>query len=255
MDLDNAPLVDKDYDDNFDEEPVGENDLVLDDEEIEEPVDTNTPIDVDDEEIDVNNIDGIDTDEEDLEINPVDYEVPDYDEDDIPPVEDDEDLEESLQEASSAEKKAYKIGGDSFTGDRKLNQADNAIINKFSKMQKAGLDEEIETKEPELKLENKKEPIVECDDKDTDLTESIANGFINKNFVETSSLNTSSESQKNSAIKESLKTDDEDEIVEISDEEITEALGMPKESEAEDKKEEPLNKEEKIEECKDGKAQ
>ena len=255
LDLDNAPLVDKDYDDNFDEEPVGENDLVLDDEEIEEPVDTNTPIDVDDEEIDVNNIDGIDTDEEDLEINPVDYEVPDYDEDDIPPVEDDEDLEESLQEASSAEKKAYKIGGDSFTGDRKLNQADNAIINKFSKMQKAGLDEEIETKEPELKLENKKEPIVECDDKDTDLTESIANGFINKNFVETSSLNTSSESQKNSAIKESLKTDDEDEIVEISDEEITEALGMPKESEVEDKKEEPLNKEEKIEECKDGKAQ
>lgn len=289
LDLDNAPLVDKDYDDNFDEEPVGENDLVFDDEEIEEPVDADTSIDIDDEEVDVNDIDGVDADEEDLEIKPVDYEIPDYDEDDIPPVEDDEDdLEESLKEASSAERKAYKVGGETFddlaqgkaiarikdpkareaaiaavkagrkdvvknfTGDRKLNQADNAIIDKFYKMQKAGLVEDTETKEPELKLENKEEPIVECDDKDTDLTESIANGFINKNFVATNSLDTSTETQKESTIKESLKTDGEEEIVEISDDEITEALGMPKESEVEDKKEQ---QEEKVEECKDGKAQ
>ena len=323
--LDDAPLEDDDYN----EEPVGENEMVYPEDD-EEPVDEDTPIEADEEYIDVDDIEGIDEDDEDdKEIEPIDYKVSDYNEDDIPPVEDDEDeLEEILQEASSAERKAYKIGGETFddlaqgkaiariknpkareaavaaikagrkdvvkdfTGDRKLNQADNAIINKFSKMQKAGLVEDAKPEESELKLENKKQSVVECDDSDNDLVESIANGFINKNFKETSSLNTSLDSQKDLVIKESLKINDEEEVVDVSDEEITEALGMPKEDEVndkkeheinniaadseiskrgytdedkqkarnlmmKDKKEQPLNKEkeEKIEECKDGKAQ
>lgn len=289
--LDDAPLEDDDYN----EKPVGENEMVYPEDD-EEPVDEDTPIEADeDEEVDTNDIDGIDVDEEDEEIEPIDYKVSDYDEDDVPPVEDDEDeLEEILQEASSAERKAYKIGGETFddlaqgkaiariknpkareaavaaikagrkdvvknfTGDRKLNQADNAIIDKFYKMQKAGLAEDEKHEESELKLENKEQSVVECDDSDNDLIESIANGFINKNFKETSSLNTTLDTQKDSIIKESLKTNDEEEVVvDVSDEEITEALGMPKEDETKDKKEQSLNKEkeEKIEECKDGKAQ
>lgn len=98
-------------------------------------------------------------------------------------------------------------------------------------------DEEEVIKEPkkELKEEsletqpkNKTEEIVECDEIDDDKTQSLADGFINKNFKE----NTAEKDPKDE-VKEQLKESEEsdDEIVDICEDDVNNMLGCPKKEE------------------------
>ena len=98
-------------------------------------------------------------------------------------------------------------------------------------------DEEEVTKEPkkeleeeslETQLKNKTEEIVECDEIDDDKTQSLADGFINKNFKE----NTDEKDPK-AEVKEQLKESEEsdDEVVDICEDDVDNMLGCPKKEE------------------------
>lgn len=98
-------------------------------------------------------------------------------------------------------------------------------------------DEEEVTKEPKKELEEesletqpKKETdeIVECDEIDDDKTQSLADGFINKNFKE----NTDEKDPKGE-VKEQLKESEEseDEVVDICEDDVNNMLGCPKKEE------------------------
>ena len=330
--LDEAPLKDDDYDDNYTEEPVDNDDLIVDDEE-ETPVEKDTPIDSDnDDDIDPNDVEGVGDEFDSDYSEPIDYdEDSEYDEDDVPPVDDfnedeyqeyvdkydpedkprkikhhKEKEEESLDEAKyktpmnetedyiNAMYKAYKalknrkngyaaVYGyrkgkrfvpflslkDSAEELRKLSdslktkekgQSDVSVYTLYKDnlddaedtlKSKGLLKEEVNNKEPELDIDISEDTVTECDDKDNNLTESIAQGFINKNFVATSNVSTPLAEEKECTSKPIQEEDEE--VVDVSDEEITEALGMPKESDVENK-EVPAKKEEKGED-KDGEAQ
>lgn len=322
--LDEAPLKDDDYDDNYNEEPVDNDDLIVDDEE-ETPVEKDTPIDSDDDDIDPNDVEGVGDEFDSDYSDPIDYDTDsEYDEDDVPPVDDfDEDEyqeyvdkydpedkphkikrhkereEESLdldeakyktpmnetEDYINAMYKAYKAlknrknGYAAVYGYRKgkrfvpfLSLKDSAeelrkLSNSLKTKEKGQSDvsvytlykdnlddaentlkskgllkEEVNNKEPELEMGISEDTITECDDKDNNLTESIAQGFINKNFVATSNVSTPLTEEKE-CISKPIQEEDE-EVVDVSDEEITEALGMPKESDVENK-EIPAKKEEK----------
>ena len=96
---------------------------------------------------------------------------------------------------------------------------------------------------------------IESDDTDNDLIENIANSFIKNNYKENTPLNeddTSQESHSDKILKEALTSDD-DEVVDITDDEIEEALGMPKTTEAKkesEMEENNLATKTKVEECK-----
>ena len=332
LNLDETPLEDSDYDDNYTEEPVDNDDLIVDDEE-ETPVEKDTPIDSDDD-VDPNDVEGVGDEFDSDYSEPVDYDTnSEYDEDDIPPVDDFEEdeyqdyidkydpeekphkikhhkekAEESLEldEAKytipmnetedyiNSMYKAYKAlkgrknGYAAVYGYRKgkkfvpffalkdsqseLNkvvdslrtrekgQTDVIVYTLFKDnldgaedtlKSKGLLKEEVNNKEPELEIDISEDTITECDDKDNSLTESIAQGFIDKNFVATSNVSSSLTEEKECTSKPIQE--EEEEVVDVSDEEITEALGMPKESDVENK-EIPAKEEEKGE-CKDGEAQ
>ena len=329
--LDEAPLKDDDYDDNYNEEPVDNDDLIVDDEE-ETPVEKDTPIDSDDDDIDPNDVEGVGDEFDSDYSDPIDYDTDsEYDEDDVPPVDDfDEDgyqeyvdkydpedkphkikrhkerEEESLdldeakyktpmnetEDYINAMYKAYKalknrkngyaaVYGyrkgkrfvpflslkDSAEELRKLSdslktkekgQSDVSVYTLYKDnlddaentlKSKGLLKEEVNNKEPELEMDISEDTVTECDDKDNSLTESIAQGFIDKNFVATSNVSSPLTEEKECTSKPMQEEDEE--VVDVSDEEITEALGMPKESDVEKN----THKEDKSEECKDGKAQ
>lgn len=98
-------------------------------------------------------------------------------------------------------------------------------------------DEEEVIKEPKKELEEesletqpKKETdeIIECDEIDDDKTQSLADGFINKNFKE----NTAEKDPK-SEVKEQLKESEEseDEVVDVCEDDVNNMLGCPKKEE------------------------
>ena len=332
LNLDEAPLKDDDYDDNYTEEPVDNDDLIVDDEE-ETPVEKDTPIDSDDD-IDPNDVEGVGDEFDSDYSEPIDYdEDSEYDEDDVPPVDDfDEDEYQEYVDKYDPEDKPYKIKRhkekeeesldldeakyktpmnetedyinamykaykalknrkngyaavygyrkgkrfvpflslkDSAEELRKLSdslktkekgQSDVSVYTLYKDnlddaedtlKSKGLLKEEVNNKEPELEIGISEDAITECDDKDNNLTESIAQGFINKNFVATSNVSSPLVEEKECTNKPIQEEDEE--VVDVSDEEITEALGMPKESDVENK-EVPAKKEEKGED-KDGEAQ
>ena len=332
LNLDEAPLKDDDYDDNYTEEPVDKDDLIVDDEE-ETPVEKDTPIDSDDD-IDPNDVEGVGDEFDSDYSEPIDYdEDSEYDEDDVPPVDDfDEDEYQEYVDKYDPEDKPYKIKRhkekeeesldldeakyktpmnetedyinamykaykalknrkngyaavygyrkgkrfvpflslkDSAEELRKLSdslktkekgQSDVSVYTLYKDnlddaedtlKSKGLLKEEVNNKEPELEIGISEDAITECDDKDNNLTESIAQGFINKNFVATSNVSSPLVEEKECTNKPIQEEDEE--VVDVSDEEITEALGMPKESDVENK-EVPAKKEEKGED-KDGEAQ
>lgn len=98
-------------------------------------------------------------------------------------------------------------------------------------------DEEEVTKEPKKELEeesletqpkNKTEEIIECDEIDDDKTQSLADGFINKNFKENID-----EKDPKAEVKEQLKESEEsdDEVVDICEDDVDNMLGCPKKEE------------------------
>lgn len=96
---------------------------------------------------------------------------------------------------------------------------------------------ENENVEEEVKEEPKKE-LKECqehsdekekeEDISDDKVEALANGYINNNFKENNADNMTSEKDLNKEIKESQENTD-DEFVEISDDEVNDMMGLPKE--------------------------
>ena len=98
-----------------------------------------------------------------------------------------------------------------------------------------------------------KEDLKECGpSKDDDLTESIAKGFVKNNFTEAKDMsNMSDEEKRQELARKSLASlnESDEEVIEINDEELTEALGMPTEDQV--KKEEPKKEEAKPEEVKE----
>lgn len=87
---------------------------------------------------------------------------------------------------------------------------------------------ELEEESLETQPKNKTEEIVECDEIDDDKTQSLADGFINKNFKE----NTDEKDPK-AEVKEQLKESEEseDEVVDICEDDVDNMLGCPKKEE------------------------
>lgn len=91
-------------------------------------------------------------------------------------------------------------------------------------------DDDTEKELKEESLENKpkdtKEIVVECDEADDDKVQSLANGFINKNFKE----NNCCENDLKDDVKKQLTESEEsnDEIVDISEDDVDNMLGCPK---------------------------
>lgn len=87
---------------------------------------------------------------------------------------------------------------------------------------------ELEEESLETQPKNKTEEIVECDEIDDDKTQSLADGFINKNFKETTD-----EKDPKAEVKEQLKESEEsdDEVVDICEDDVDNMLGCPKKEE------------------------
>lgn len=271
IDLDGAPLEDDDYD----EEPVGDNEMVYYDDE-EEPVDKDTPIDKDDD-VDYKEIDGTDDSEKDDDEEPIDYnDESTYDDEEIPPFEDDEDeYQEYVDKYDPEDKPSRKIRkreleeesldesieddyGDVYGRRGPRNQKDiykdrlnkvkgNKPLTAKEYAELKGAVKEDLKKEPELKLDNEEcdldevcnKDLKECDiSKDDELTENIANSFIKNKFTESKDTSKMTDEEKKQELtKQTLNESDEEEVIDVDDKELTEALGMPTEDQV--KKEEP----------------
>lgn len=297
IDLDGAPLEDDDYN----EEPVGDNEMVYYEDD-EEPVDKDTPIDKDDD-VDYKEIEGTDDSEKDDDVEPIDYnDESTYDDEEVPPFEDDEDEyqeyvdkydpedkpsrkirkreleEESLDESieddygdvygrrgSRNQKDVYKDRLNKVKGNKPLTAKEYAEL-------KGAVKEDVK-KEPEIKLDDEEydldevcnKDLKECDtSKDDELTENIATSFIKNKFTESKDMSKMTEEEKKQELtKQTLNESDEEEVVDVDDKELTEALGMPtedqvkkEETKAEVKEEiKPVEKTEEIKgECNDEKV-
>lgn len=253
--LDDAPLEDKDYDDKFDEEPVDNDDLILDDED-EEPVDVDTPIDDADEEEPIDyKKDKLDSEEDD-DIEPLtDQELANEESDEYP------EAPKYVDEEPKEEKKSSKwIKREDKEEDKVEEALDNdkeAKIKKINALRAklkegCGCDHPCD-KEPELKLDDKdsdldecNQPIKECDalkecdaSKDDELTENIANAFIKSRVDEAKKDVNDDQKKYDTLVKKTLPLlENDEEVVDISDDEINEMVGAP--TEADVKKEEPI---------------
>ena len=220
--LDDAPLEDDDYD----EEPVGENEMVYYDDD-EEPLDDDAPIELEDDDIDVDEIEGIDAD----------------DEDDIEPIYGDE-------EERKTPIKWKKIEADDEeepAPDEEEPEVEDHASEEEEKKEKP-VEESLDKKEPEIKLDDEGDDSEECDksldecgpSKDDDLTENIAKGFIKNKFTEAKDMSGMTDEEKRQELaRQSLASlnESDEEVIDINDRELTEALGMPTEDQT--KKEEP----------------
>lgn len=234
--LDDAPLKDDDYD----EEPVGENEMVYYEDD-EEPVDEDAPIEADEDDIDVDEIEGVD----------------EGDEDDIEPIYGDEEE----RKTPTKWKKIESDEDDKTEEDEPKDKTDKSETEEDKKEKKEEkVEESLDKKEPEIKLDDEEDDLEECDknlkecgpSKDDDLTESIAKGFVKSNFTEAKDMSGMSDEEKRQELaRKSLASlnESDEEVVEIDDKELTEALGMPTEDQA--KKEEPKKEEAKPEEVKE----
>ena len=232
--LDDAPLEDIDYD-SEDVEPVDNDDLIIDDVDEEEPVDVDTPINDEDEE------DIIDYKKDKIEAD---------DEEDIEPLTDqelaDEDVEEYpeapkyVDEEPKEEKKPSK-----WT--KREDKVEEALGDKEEKQKKidalraklkedCGCDHPCD-REPELKLDDENDdleecnkPIKECDtSKDDDLTETIANAYVKSRVTEAKPQD--KQDEYDSLVKKTLPLlESDEEIVDISDDEINQMVGAPTEA-------------------------
>ena len=113
--------------------------------------------------------------------------------------------------------------------------------------------EPAENKNEEDDLEECNKDLKECGpSKDDDLTESIAKGFVKSNFTEAKDMSGMTDEEKRQELaRKSLASlnESDEEVIDINDEELTEALGMPTEDQV--KKEEPKKEEAKPEEVKE----
>ena len=304
--LDEAPLEDDDYD----EKPVGDNEMVYYEDD-EEPVDEDTPIEDDEDDIDTDEIEGVDEDDED-DIEPIygdeeerktptkwkkiESDEDDESEEDEPEEKEDkseteedkkenkeEKVEESLTESKGkgfvCKYKGHSIidAGDRYVITNKdgLNVGETKFGLPVIKdmiddlvAKNENLDEEKEEKveessnkkEPEIKLDDEANDLEECNkdlkecdsSKDDDLTENIAKGFVKNNFTEAKDMSGMSDEEKRQELaRKSLASlnESDEEVIDINDKELTEALGMPTEDQV--KKEEPKKEEVKPEEVKE----
>ena len=239
--LDDAPLEDADYD----EAPVGSNEMVFDEDDEQEPVDDDTPVDDEDgDEVDPEDVYEAEPHDGEDDIEPIDYddiddEYDDYDErpyrltprltkmrrpDPDEDEEDDDEIDESF-DASERKGRECKQKRLALDPDDDLKECDAAPIRE-GRCDKA-------TDECDVCKDA-------SDEKDDDITESIAKGFIRSNFqeaVDTSAM--SDEERKQELARKSLQSlqeDDDTEVIDISDDELTEALGMPSDKDIKDPK-------------------
>ena len=227
--LDDAPLEDDDYD----EKPVGENEMVYYEDD-EEPVDEDAPIEADEDDIDVDEIEGIDEDDEDA----------------IEPIYGDEEE----RKTPTKWKKIESDDDDKSEEDEPKDKTDKSETEEDKKEKKEEkVEESLDKKEPEIKIDDEEEDLEEYDkdlkeygpSKDDDLTESIAKGFVKSNFTEAKDMSGMSDEEKRQELaRKSLASlnESDEEVIEIDDKELTEALGMPTEDQV--KKEEPKKEQE-----------
>lgn len=234
--LDDTPLEDDDYD----EKPVGENEMVYYEDD-EEPVDEDASIEADEDDIDVDEIEGIDED----------------DEDDIEPIYGDEEE----RKTPTKWKKIESDEDDNSEEEEPKDKTDKSETEEDKKEKKEEkVEESLDKKEPEIKIDDEEEDLEECDkdlkecgpSKDDDLTESIAKGFVKSNFTEAKDMSGMSDEEKRQELaRKSLASlnESDEEVIEIDDKELTEALGMPTEDQV--KKEESKVEQPKPEEVKE----
>ena len=232
--LDDAPLEDKDYD-SEDVEPVDNDDLIVDDEDEEEPVDADAPIDdEDDEDVIDYKTDKIEADDEE-DIEPLtDAELANEDAEEYP------EAPKYVDEEPKEEKKPSK-----WT--KREDKVEEALSDKDEKQKKinalrAKLKEDCECdhpcdKEPELKLDDEDDdleecnkPIKECDtSKDDELTENIANAYVKSRVTEAKP--TDKQAEYDSLVKKTLPLlESDEEVVDISDDDINQMTGAPTEA-------------------------
>lgn len=221
--LDDAPLEDDDYD----EEPVGENEMVYYDDD-EEPLDDDAPIEPEEDDIDVDEIEGVDAD----------------DEDDIEPIYGDEEerkiptkwkkIESDDEEESAPDEEESEVEDDTLED-----------TSEEEEKKERPVEESLDKKEPEIKLDDEGDGLEECNtSKDDDLTENIAKGFIKNKFTEAKDMSGMTDEEKRQELaRQSLQSlnESDEEVIDIDDRELTEALGMPTEDQT--KKEEPKTEE------------
>lgn len=205
-------------------------------EDDEEPVDENTPIEDDEYDIDVDEIEGVDED----------------DEDDIEPIYGDEE-----ERKTSLKWKKIESDEDDESEEEPENKEEKSETEEDKKEKKEEkVEESLDKKEPEIKLDDEEDDLEECgSSKDDDLIESIAKGFVKNNFTEAKDISGMSDEEKRQELaRKSLASlnESDEEVVEIDDKELTEALGMPTEDQVkkEESKTDQETKEEKVEEKK-----
>ena len=232
--LDDAPLEDKDYD-SEDVEPVDNDDLIVDDEDEEEPVDADAPIDdEDDEDVIDYKTDKIEADDEE-DIEPLtDAELANEDAEEYP------EAPKYVDEEPKEEKKPSK-----WT--KREDKVEEALSDKDEKQKKinglrAKLKEDCECdhpydKEPELKLDDEDDDLEECNklikecdtSKDDELTENIANAYVKSRVTEAKP--TDKQAEYDSLVKKTLPLlESDEEVVDISDDDINQMTGAPTEA-------------------------
>ena len=161
-------------------------------------------------------------------------------EEDIEPEETEESDEiEDIDETDYPEEEDLESDESKFEdeSDEKENSDDEKIDDEDDDIEPVYFDEEEVEEKPKKELEEesletqpKKETdeIIECDEVDDDKTQSLADGFINKNFKE----NTNEKDPKDE-VKKQLEesTESDDDVVDISEDDVNNMLGCPKKEE------------------------
>lgn len=154
--------------------------------------------------------------------------------------EENSDEDDESEDDENDEPEEYDIESDELEVEDESDEkepSDDESIEDEDDIEPVDFDEEEVIKEPKKELEeesletqpkNKTEEIIECDEIDDDKTQSLADGFINKNFK----ANTAEKDPKD-VVKEQLKESEEsdDEVVDICEDDVNNMLGCSKKEE------------------------
>lgn len=232
--LDDAPLEDDDYN----EEPVGNNEMVFDDDEDEEePIADNVPLDDEDEEVDPDDVDESEPyDEDEDDVEPLEYDDMDDEYDDY----EDRRYRSKHRPVRAHKPEPEEDEGDDKEMDESLDTSDGKECKDCDKHLNLDGDDDLdECDDKSIREAKGDKPVAECSvkegcddtEKDDDLTENIAKGFIKSRFTEAKDMSGMTDEEKRQELARrslaSLNESDDTEVIDISDEELTEALGMP----------------------------
>lgn len=241
--LDEAPLEDRDDD----IKPV-DNSLVLGDDDVEPVDDTATDKEDDDEVVDYKNV-KIDSDDDD-DVKPLtNKEIADEDQEEQKAKSKWTKIENNEKEAESE-----KVEEDLKDKNIDRKNIDQKIDSLREYLDKQFEDNNSQNKESELKIDSESNQSFDEDENNLDdITENIANSFIKSRVNEARKDENNNQKKYDELVKKTLPLLEDDEVVNISDDEINEMIGAPVKKDVDETKQEEVKAEEnnKVEECKE----